>query len=85
MADFIPGYEASATTGIGVPRGTPDAVIEALNRAMNAAFSDPEMKARLADTGGDPLPGSAAEFGKLLAAESEKWGKVVRQAKITAD
>jgi tripartite-type tricarboxylate transporter receptor subunit TctC len=85
LADFIPSYEASATTGIGVPRATPDAVIEALNKAMNAAFVDPAMKAKLADTGGDPLPGSAADFGKLLAAETEKWGKVVKQAKITAD
>ena len=85
VADFIPGYEASATTGIGVPRGTPDAIIETLNKAMNAAFSDPAMKAKLADTGGDPLPGSAADFGKLLADETEKWGKVVKQANITAD
>jgi tripartite-type tricarboxylate transporter receptor subunit TctC len=85
MNDTLPGYEASAVTGIGVPRGTPDAVIETLNKAMNAAFADPVMKAKLADTGGDPLPGSAADFGKLLAAETEKWGKVVKQAKITAD
>ena len=62
-----------------MPRGTPDAVIETLNKTMNAAFADPVMKAKLADTGGDPLPGSAADFGWLLVAETEKWGKVVRQ------
>ncbi len=85
MTDFVPGYEASAVTGIGVPRGTPERIIATINKAMNAAFSDPAMKAKLADTGGDPLPGSPAEFGKLLADETEKWGKVVKQAKITAD
>jgi tripartite-type tricarboxylate transporter receptor subunit TctC len=85
VADFVPGYEASAATGIGVPRGTPAEIIDALNKAMNAAFADPKMKARLADTGGDPLPGSPTEFGKLIADETEKWGKVVKQAKITAD
>ena len=85
LADSVPGYEASAVTGIGVPMGTPAALIETLNRAVNAAFADPAMRAKLLDTGGEPLPGSAAEFGRLLAAETEKWGKVVRQAKITAD
>jgi tripartite-type tricarboxylate transporter receptor subunit TctC len=78
LADYLPGYEASAWYGLGVPRGTPEAIIATLNKAMNAAFSDPAMKAKLADTGGDPLPGSPADFGKLLAEETEKWGKVVK-------
>jgi tripartite-type tricarboxylate transporter receptor subunit TctC len=78
IADAVPGYEASAVTGIGAPRGTPAAIIDALNAAINAAFSDPTMRARLADTGGAVLPGSSAEFGKVLADETEKWAKVVK-------
>ena len=85
LADFVPGFEASAVTGIAVPKGTPADVIETLNRAMNAAFSDQAMVAKLADTGGAPLPGSAADFARLMAAETEKWGAVVRQAGIKAD
>jgi tripartite-type tricarboxylate transporter receptor subunit TctC len=78
MADSVPGYEASAATGIGAPRGTPAEIIATLNAAINAAFADPAMSARLADTGGSALAGSPAEFGKLLAEETEKWGKVVK-------
>src|SRR5262245_58355256 len=78
MSDTLPGYEASATTGIGVPRNTPAEVIETLNKAINAAFADPAMKAKFVDTGGEPLPGSPAEFGKIFAGEIEKWGKVVK-------
>jgi tripartite-type tricarboxylate transporter receptor subunit TctC len=78
IGDFVPGYEASAVSGIGVPRNTPAEIIEALNAAVNAAFADPKMKARLADTGGSALAGSPAEFGKLMAQETEKWAKVVR-------
>lgn len=85
MRDFVPGYEASAVTGIGVPKGTPDAVIQTLNRTMQAAFSDAGMKAKLADTGGEPLPGDPAQFAALMAAETEKWGKVVKAAGIKAD
>jgi tripartite-type tricarboxylate transporter receptor subunit TctC len=85
MASFVPGYEASAATGLGVPRGTPPEIIDAINKAVNAAFSDPGMKAKIADTGGAGLPGSPADFGKLIADETEKWGRVVRQSKITAD
>jgi tripartite-type tricarboxylate transporter receptor subunit TctC len=80
VADSVPGYEASAATGIGAPCGTPAAIVERLNREINAAFADPAMKARLADTGGMPLPGTPAEFAKVLADETEKWGKVVRFA-----
>jgi tripartite-type tricarboxylate transporter receptor subunit TctC len=78
LGDSVPGYEASAVTGVGVPRNTPTEIIERLNAGINAAFADPTMKARFADTGGNVLPGSPAEFGKLLAEETEKWGKVVR-------
>jgi tripartite-type tricarboxylate transporter receptor subunit TctC len=80
VADTVPGYEASAATGIGAPHGTPAEVIERLNREVNAAFADAAMRARLADTGGMPLPGTPAEFAKVLADETEKWGKVVRFA-----
>ena len=80
VAETVPGYEASAATGIGAPRGTPAEVIERLNREINAAFADTAMRARLADTGGLPLPGAPAEFAKVLADETAKWGKVVRFA-----
>jgi tripartite-type tricarboxylate transporter receptor subunit TctC len=85
IAESVPGYEASAVTGIGVPKGTPADVIETLNKAVQAAFADPAMKAKLADTGGSPLPGTAADFAALMAAETEKWGKVVKAAGIKAD
>jgi tripartite-type tricarboxylate transporter receptor subunit TctC len=78
LADSLPGYEASAVTGIGAPRDTAADIIATLNTAVNAAFADTTMKTRLADTGGTMLAGSPAEFGQLLAAETEKWAKVVR-------
>ena len=78
LSEAVPGYEASAVTGIGVPAGTPAGVIERLNKEVNAAFADPAMKAKLADTGGTPLPGSSADFGKLMAAETAKWAKVIK-------
>jgi tripartite-type tricarboxylate transporter receptor subunit TctC len=78
IGDFLPGYEASAVAGIGAPRDTPLGIIDILNAAVNAAFADPAMKARLADTGGSALPGSPAEFGRLMAQETEKWAKVVK-------
>ena len=85
IAESVPGYEASAVTGIGVPKGTPPEIVEILNKAVQAAFADAGMKAKLADTGGDPLPGTSAEFAKLMAAETEKWGKVVKVAGIKAE
>ena len=78
LGDVVPGYEASAVTGIGVPSGTPADTVETLNKAVNAAFADPTMKARLADTGGMTLAGSPAQFGQLLADETAKWGAVVK-------
>jgi len=85
LGEIVPGYEASAVTGIGAPKGTPAGIIATLNAAIQAAFADPAMKAKLADTGGDVLPGSPAEFGRILAAETEKWAKVVKFAGIKAD
>jgi tripartite-type tricarboxylate transporter receptor subunit TctC len=78
VGDFVPGYEASAVSGIGVPKNTPPEIIDMLNAAINAAFADPQMKARLADTGGSILARSPADFGKLMAEETEKWAKVVK-------
>jgi tripartite-type tricarboxylate transporter receptor subunit TctC len=78
MGDFIPGYEASAVTGIGVPANTPAEIIVRFNREINAAFVDPTMKARLVDTGGTVLPDSPADFGRLMAEETEKWAKVIK-------
>jgi tripartite-type tricarboxylate transporter receptor subunit TctC len=73
VAETVPGFEASAVTGIGAPRNTPAEVIARLNSEINAAFADPVMKARLADTGGSLLPGTPAEFGKLFATEIDNW------------
>ena len=82
VADSVPGYEASSLYGIGAPRNTPAEVIDRLNKEVNAALADPKLKARLADLGGTPFGGSSAEFGKLMAEETEKWGKVVKFAGI---
>jgi tripartite-type tricarboxylate transporter receptor subunit TctC len=82
VADFVPGYEASQWYGLAAPRNTPAEIVGRLNREINAAIADPAMKARLAAIGGEPLPGSPAEFGRLIADETEKWGKVVRAAGI---
>ena len=78
MADVLPGYEASTWYGIGAPRNTPSEIVAKLNIEINAALADPKMKARLADLGGMVLAGSAADFGKLIAEETEKWAKVVK-------
>jgi tripartite-type tricarboxylate transporter receptor subunit TctC len=78
VADFLPGYEASAWNGVGVPKGTPAEIIDKLNKEINAALADANMKARLADLGGTVLAGSPADFGKLIAEETEKWGKVIK-------
>lgn len=78
LGDFVGGYEASAVTGIGAPANTPVEIIERLNREINAAFTDPAMKARFLDTGGVVLPGSPAEFGRLMAEETRKWAEVIK-------
>jgi tripartite-type tricarboxylate transporter receptor subunit TctC len=82
VGEFLPGFEASAWGGLGAPRNTPAKIIDTLNEQINAALNDPKMKARLADLGGVALPGSPAEFGKLIAEETEKWGKVIKFAGI---
>jgi tripartite-type tricarboxylate transporter receptor subunit TctC len=85
VADFVPGYESSQWYGIGAPKGTPAEIVNKLNRETNAALVDPRMKARLADLGGTMLPGSPADFAKLIAIEIEKWGRVVRFAGLRAE
>jgi tripartite-type tricarboxylate transporter receptor subunit TctC len=85
VADFLPGYEASAWYGIGAPKGTPPEIIERLNKAVNEILADPKAKARFAELGAFLLPGSALDFGKLLANETDKWGKVVKFAGAKVD
>jgi tripartite-type tricarboxylate transporter receptor subunit TctC len=82
VGDFVPGYEASAFFGVGAPKSAPAEIVEKLNTQINAGLADPKLKARLADLGGIVLPGSPADFGKLIADETEKWGKVVKFAGI---
>ena len=80
LGDFVPGYEASAVTGIGAPTNTSVEIIDRLNSEINAAFADPTMKTRLGDTGGTALAGSPADFGRLMVEETEKWAKVIKYA-----
>ena len=82
VGDFVPGYETSQWYGLAAPRNTAAEIVDKLNREINAAIADPGMKARLAAIGGEPLPGSPAGFGRLIAEETEKWAKVVRAAGI---
>ena len=78
VGDFVPGYETSAWQGVGAPKNTPAEIIDKLNKEINAGLADPKIKARVADMGGTVLAGSPADFGKLIADETEKWGKVVK-------
>ena len=78
VGEFLPGFEASAVTGIGVPKNTPAEIIHTLNKEINAALADPRIKARLADLGGVPMSMAPADFAKLIAEESDKWAKVVK-------
>jgi tripartite-type tricarboxylate transporter receptor subunit TctC len=80
--EFVPGYEASSWYGVGAPKTTPAEIIDKLNKEINAGLADPKMKARLIDLGGTELVGSAADFGKLIAEETEKWAKVIKFAGI---
>jgi tripartite-type tricarboxylate transporter receptor subunit TctC len=85
MSEFLPGYEASQWYGIGAPKNTPNAIIDKLNKEINAALADPKFKVRLADLGGTALAGEPDNFGRLIADETEKWGKVVKSTGIKAD
>jgi tripartite-type tricarboxylate transporter receptor subunit TctC len=85
VGESLPGYEASTFYGVGAPKVTPAEIVDKLNKEVNAALDDPKMKARLADLGGVALPGSPAEFGKLIADETEKWAKVIKFAGIKAE
>jgi len=85
VAEFLPGYEASAWYGLAVPRNTPGEVIDRINKATNAILADPKAQARFAELGASLLPGSAADFGRLLVDETEKWGKVVKFAGAKPD
>jgi tripartite-type tricarboxylate transporter receptor subunit TctC len=82
VAEFVPGYETSSVYGLGAPKNTPFELIDKLNKEINAGLADPKIKARLAETGSMVLAGSPADFGKLLAEETEKWAKVVKFAGI---
>jgi tripartite-type tricarboxylate transporter receptor subunit TctC len=84
IGEFLPGYEASAFFGIGAPKNAPPETTQMLNRVINEVLTDPKMKARIAEMGGTVVSGSPADFGRLIADETEKWGKVIRTANIKA-
>jgi tripartite-type tricarboxylate transporter receptor subunit TctC len=85
IGETVPGYEVSIWYGMAAPRGTPPEIVEKLNQAVNAVLADPKLQARLAELGGEPMPMTPAEFGKLVAEETEKWAKVIRAANIKAE
>ena len=85
VGEFVPGYESSGFFGLGAPGNTPAAIVNKLNAEINAGLADPKLKAQLTDLGGIILGGSPADFRKLIADETEKWGKVIRTANIKAD
>jgi tripartite-type tricarboxylate transporter receptor subunit TctC len=85
VSETVPGFEASSWYGIGAPKNTPAEIVDRLNKEINAALADPKMLARLSELGVSPIAGSPADFGKLIAEETEKWGKVIRAANIKAE
>jgi tripartite-type tricarboxylate transporter receptor subunit TctC len=85
VAEFVPGYEASFWTGVAGPKGTPAEVVDKVNKSVNAALADPQLKARFAEWGATALTGSPADFAKFVADETAKWGKVIRTANIKAE
>jgi tripartite-type tricarboxylate transporter receptor subunit TctC len=85
IGEFVPGYEASGWQGLCAPARTPGEIVDRLNREINAALGDATFRARLAELGGQPFVGTPADFGRFLAAETDKWGKVVRQANLKPD
>jgi tripartite-type tricarboxylate transporter receptor subunit TctC len=82
LGEFVPGYEASGWYGLGTPKGTPGEIINKLSEAMNIALADPKLQARLTDLGVDPMPMTPAEFEKFIAAETDKWAKVIKTSGI---
>ena len=85
VGETVPNYDASQWYGVGAPKNTPLQIIDKLNKEINAGLANPKFKAQLASLGGTILPGSPADFGKLIADETEKWGKVIRAANIKAE
>jgi tripartite-type tricarboxylate transporter receptor subunit TctC len=85
VAEFVPGFEASSWFGVAAPKGTPADIVDSLNQQINAGLAAPAIKDRIADMGGMSLAGSPADFGKLIAEETDKWGKVIREAGIKAE
>jgi tripartite-type tricarboxylate transporter receptor subunit TctC len=85
VADTVPGYEATAWFGVGMPKGTPREAIDKVNAAVNKALADPKVRARLAELGGAPIAGTPEDFGKVIVAETEKWAKVVISSGATVD
>jgi tripartite-type tricarboxylate transporter receptor subunit TctC len=85
LNEALPGFEASFWAGFGAPKNTPAEIVDKLNMEVNAALADPKIRSRLAELGGVALAGSPDDFGKLIAAETEKWGKVIRAAGIKAE
>ncbi len=85
VADTVPGYEATAWFGVGMPKGTPREAIDKMNAAVNKALADPKLRARLAELGGSPIPGTPEDFGKVIVAETDKWAKVVASSGATVD
>src|SRR5262245_26151818 len=85
LSDFVPGYEASNFRGVGAPRNTPAEIVDKLYKEISAGLADPKVKTRIADLAAVPLPMTPIEFGKLIADDTEKWGKVIRAANIKAD
>jgi tripartite-type tricarboxylate transporter receptor subunit TctC len=85
VGDTVPGYEASAWFGMAVPKGTPRAIIDKLNKAVNEALADPALQAKLVELGGTNIPGTPEDFGKIIAAETEKWSKVVKATGASAE
>jgi tripartite-type tricarboxylate transporter receptor subunit TctC len=85
VGETVPGYEASAFFGMSVPKGTPQAIIDRLNKEINAGLADPKVKARLAELGGMLTPGTPADFGKLVAGETDKWAKVIKTVGVALE
>jgi tripartite-type tricarboxylate transporter receptor subunit TctC len=84
VREFLPGYEVSAWYGVGAPKGTPTEIVDKINTEINEGLADPKLRARIADFGGTPFALSPADFGKFIADETEKWGKVIQTLNIKA-